>query len=277
MKHILITGGTGGIGKFISKALIEDGYYLSIVGRKQKNFNFMIDEMEIDKNIQFIKADVSDNIQVMEIYNKLNSTRYSLYGLINMAGVQSPIGEFVNNSLDEWSNNMLINLFGTVNMVHGFINIDARLKKNRKIINFSGGGATSPRTNLSAYSISKIGVVKFTEILGLELSNKNMDINVIAPGAINTKMLQEIINAGDSAGNEYNIALKQKKDGGESIHKTVDLCRFLLSTKSNGITGKLLSSIWDDYKNKDFLIRLKKDPNFCTLRRIDGINFENIN
>ena len=273
MKHILITGGTGGIGKFISKALIEDGYYLSIVGRKQKKFNFMIDEMEIDKNIQFIKADVSDHLRVIEIYNELSLSEYQLYGLINMAGVQAPIGEFIDNDMDEWSNNLFINLFGTANMIHGFLNINSQFKQKRKIINFSGGGATSLRTNLSAYSISKIGVVKFTEILASELSNKNLDINAIAPGAINTGMLQEIIDAGQLAGDEYNIAVKTKIDGGESINKTIDLCRFLLSTKSNGISGKLISAVWDKYNEKDFLQKLKNDKDFCTLRRIDQLNY----
>ena len=87
-------------------------------------------------------------------------------------------------------------------------------------------------------------------------------------------MLDEIILAGRKAGKEYKDALLTKKTGGKSVKNIVDLCLYLLSSESDGVSGKLLSAIWDDYKNSTFLKRLKTDADFCTLRRIDMINYD---
>lgn len=146
-----------------------------------------------------------------------------------------------------------------------------------KIINFSGGGATSSRPNFSAYAVSKTAVVRLTEILAEELSEYNIDVNAVAPGVINTGMLDEIVEAGAKAGEEYKRALERSEEGGDSVEKIVDLCRFLISSESDGISGKLISAIWDDYRNPTFSERLRTDSDFCTLRRIDAINFDQIN
>ena len=90
---------------------------------------------------------------------------------------------------------------------------------------------------------------------------------------INTGMLDEIIGAGAQAGDEYERAHKQKSEGGDPIDNIVDLCRFLISSESDGISGKLISAIWDDYKSSEFIERVRIDSNFCPLRRIDSRNY----
>ena len=274
MKHIVITGGSGGVGSKISIALLQKKYFISIVGRNQKNYSKLIKDLKNTSNIQFLKADISKYNEVSDLFKLLFKVKYPLYGLINVAGVQLPIGNFYKNDINQWKKNLSINLLGTVNMCYEFINQESQLPIQRKIINFSGGGATFPRPNFSAYSVSKIGIVKFTEILAKEL--ENIDINVISPGALNTKMLDEVIDAGENAGEEYAESLKRKITGGNSFEKTIDLCDFLLSSRSNKISGKLISAIWDNFNNNEFIERLKKDSNFCTLRRIDSKNFESI-
>ena len=274
MKHVIITGGTGGIGSHIVKALIRDGYYLSIVGRSKSNFNRLIKNIKNKQNIQFCKADISNSQEVVNLFATLKQSEHPLYGIINAAGVQAPIGKFSENKMSEWLDNISINLLGTVNMIHGFMNVKIKGKQYRKIINFSGGGGTSSRPNFSAYAIAKTAVIRMTEILAEELIGNNIDVNAVAPGAINTNMLKEIIDAGPQAGDEYKIAFKRKNNRGGPINKIVDLCRFLISSESNGISGKLISAIWDDYKGSDFIERLRVDSDFCTLRRIDSINYD---
>lgn len=161
-------------------------------------------------------------------------------------------------------------------MIRGAIPLFKKAGKG-KIINFSGGGATSSRSNFSAYAVSKTAVVRLTEILAEEFSRYNIDVNAVAPGAINTGMLDEIIEACAKAGEEYKRALERSREGGDPVEKVVELCRFLISPESDGISGKLISAIWDDYKSETFLERLRRDPDFCTLRRIDAINYDRIN
>lgn len=221
-------------------------------------------------------ADISSTKEVNTLYKVFRESGLTLHALINVAGVQPPIGAFEQLDPDDWDRNLSINLSGTVNMIRGALPF-FKSAEGGKIINFSGGGATSSRPNFSAYAVSKTAVVRLTEILAEELREYNIDVNAVAPGAINTGMLDEIIEAGARAGDEHERARKRKSEGGDPIERIVDLCRFLISSESDGITGKLLSAIWDDYKSTAFLKRLKEDPDFCTLRRIDAINFDHIN
>lgn len=221
-------------------------------------------------------ADISSTKEVNTLYKVFRESGLILHALINVAGVQPPIGAFEQLDPEDWDRNLSINLSGTINMIRGALPF-FKSAESGKIINFSGGGATSSRPNFSAYAVSKTAVVRLTEILAEELREYNIDVNAVAPGAINTGMLDEIIEAGARAGDEHERARKRKSEGGDPIERIVDLCRFLISSESDGISGKLLSAIWDDYKNTAFLERLTEDPDFCTLRRIDAINFDHIN
>ncbi|EKD71378.1 MAG: dehydrogenase [uncultured bacterium] len=146
------------------------------------------------------------------------------------------------------------------------------MKKNRhgKIIILSGGGATKPMPNLSAYAASKAGVVRFAETLAEEVSNFNIDVNSVAPGALNTRLLQEILEAGpEKVGQDfYHASLKQQQSGGTSLDVGAKLCVFLASKESDGITGRLLSAVWDPWQKLPTMIDELKKSDIYTLRRI---------
>jgi len=220
-------------------------------------------------------ADISSAKEVNTLYNEFRESGLTLRALINAAGVQSPIGTFEQLDPEDWNRNISINLFGTVNMIRGALPF-FKSAEGGKIINFSGGGATSSRPNFSAYAVSKTAVVRLTEILDEELRGYKIDVNAVAPGAINTGMLDEIIEADAQAGDEHDKARKLKSEGGDPVEKIVNLCRFLISSESNGISGKLISAIWDNFDDENFISRLKTDDDFCTLRRIDSLNFDQI-
>ena len=113
-----------------------------------------------------------------------------------------------------------------------------------------------------------------TEILASELREDAIDVNAGAPGAVNTDMLDEILNAKDDVTvDEYNSALNRKKNGGDSPDQVTKLCQFLLSSSSNGISGKLISASWDPWDSELFQKKLKSEKDFAMLRRIDDRNF----
>lgn len=110
------------------------------------------------------------------------------------------------------------------------------------------------------------------ESLSLELKNTNIDINSIAPGPLNTKMLDEILQAGPEIVGEdfFNKSLKQKKNGGTPMVNAVKLILFLASSVSNGITGKLISALWDNWEKWPKHIDELSKSDIYTLRRIVG-------
>jgi NAD(P)-dependent dehydrogenase (short-subunit alcohol dehydrogenase family) len=145
-----------------------------------------------------------------------------------------------------------------------------RKSSRGKIILISGGGATKPLPFLSAYAASKAAVVRFGETLAEELRSTEIDVNSVAPGPLNTRMLQEIIDAGpEKVGQEfYDASLKQRESGGTPLEKGASLCLYLASDESNGITGKLISAVWDPWPHfRDYRGDLT-DTDVFTLRRI---------
>jgi NAD(P)-dependent dehydrogenase (short-subunit alcohol dehydrogenase family) len=103
---------------------------------------------------------------------------------------------------------------------------------------------------VSAYAASKAAVVRFAETLAQEVKAFNIDVNCIAPGALNTKMLSEILQAGPQRVGQqfYDAAVAQNNAGGDSPVRAAALAVFLGSSETDGITGKLISAIWDPWE-----------------------------
>ncbi len=200
-----------------------------------------------------------------------------VHALINNAGIYGPKGPTDEVSLDEWRRCLDINLFGTLIPCRAYMR---RLKAaaaadgaaRRKIVNLSGGGATNPMPNISAYAAGKAAVVRLSETLALELAPFGVDVNAVAPGALNTRLLDEVIAAGpDQVGKDfYERSLKQAREGGVPLELGADLCAYLAGPESDGITGRLLSAKWDPWARlaSDYQDRLGPKSDIYTLRRI---------
>lgn len=144
------------------------------------------------------------------------------------------------------------------------------IKQRRgKIINLSGGGAAYPAPHFSAYAASKAAVVRFTETLAEEMKAFNIQVNAIAPGAINTGIQEEVLAAGEIAGEKALAeAKKVRETGGTPPKVPAALAVFLASDESNGLTGKLISAVWDDWKEMGKRFPEIMSTNIYTLRRV---------
>lgn len=142
--------------------------------------------------------------------------------------------------------------------------------ENASIINISGGGATNARPNFSAYASSKSALVRFSECLSEELKESGIRVNCVAPGAMNTAMLDEVVRSGILSAGEKEVAIAKKvlNEGGASMEKVADLLIFLSGDKSRGITGKLISAIWDNWENWPNHLDKLDSKDLYTLRRI---------
>ncbi|HEX5000045.1 MAG TPA: SDR family oxidoreductase, partial [Terriglobia bacterium] len=139
-----------------------------------------------------------------------------------------------------------------------------------KIIQLSGGGATNPLPRISAYAASKAAVVRLAETLAEELRDSHVDVNAIAPGALNTRLLDEVLEAGPAkvGARFYERSLQQKREGGAPLYRGADLAVFLASAASDGITGKLLSAVWDPWERLAEHADELRSTDIYTLRRI---------
>ena len=138
-----------------------------------------------------IRADVSDPAACAAVAEQAGPVT----ALVNNAAITGPVGPADANDWDEWTQAISTNLFGTVLMCRAVLG-GMRERGYGKIVNLSGGGATGPRPNFSAYATAKAGVVRFTETLARELDGTGIDVNAIAPGALNTRMRDDVLNAG---------------------------------------------------------------------------------
>jgi NAD(P)-dependent dehydrogenase (short-subunit alcohol dehydrogenase family) len=145
-----------------------------------------------------------------------------------------------------------------------------RQQRYGKIIALSGGGATAPLPRISAYAASKAAVVRFIETLALEVADDGIDVNSIAPGALNTRLLDQVIDAGpDVVGADFfGRMVREKERGGTPLETGAELVRFLASAASDGITGRLISAVWDDWRHMPDLRDRLATSDVYTLRRI---------
>jgi NAD(P)-dependent dehydrogenase (short-subunit alcohol dehydrogenase family) len=272
-RNAIVTGGSQGFGRAIVEAFVREGanvLFCARDGESLARFEQKLKESaRAGQRILAQACDVSSASDSEELFRRADDELGALHILINNAGVYGPKGPSEEVAWDEWCRCIEINLYGTLIPCRHAI---SRFKKSGagKIINLSGGGATNPLPNISAYAASKAAVVRLTETLAEELRKWHIDVNAIAPGALNTRLLDEVLEAGpDKVGAEFYLrAVKQSQDGGVPLDLGADLCVYLATDQSNGITGKLISAKWDPWRS---LHTHKDDLNstdIYTLRRI---------
>jgi NAD(P)-dependent dehydrogenase (short-subunit alcohol dehydrogenase family) len=269
----IITGASEGLGKTIARTFVSEGASVFVCSRSSQQ----LEELRVElarsaSSTQIIAAEVADvskQDNVEQLVKMALGAFPQLHILVNNAGVYGPFGDVEKVDWMEWVKTIEINLYGSVLMCREVL---PHLKKNRygKIIQLSGGGATKPLPHISAYAASKAAIVRFVETLAEEAREDHIDVNAIAPGALNTRLLDEVLKAGpEKVGSKYyNSAVKQKQEGGAPLEKAAALAAFLASERSDGITGKLLSAVWDPW---DSLIEHVDD-----LERTDVYNLRRI-
>lgn len=269
-KVCLITGAGRGIGETIALTFANQGGTLVLCSRTIEELEKLAAQTEAAGSLTMaFQVDVSDFDQVSDMVRRTVSRFGRIDVLVNNAGVYGPIGEIWKNDLTDWRKAVATNLFGSVHCIQAVVPHMIRSRRGR-IVNVAGGGEGAfPR--FSAYACSKSAVVRLTETLAEELKAYNIQINAIAPGPVNTRLLDQVLAAGEDAGAYYERAKKQKASGGVVPEKAAKLALFLASDVSNGLTGRLLSAVWDDWENLD--IESIINSSLYQVRRIDGLRF----
>jgi 3-oxoacyl-[acyl-carrier protein] reductase len=272
-ENAIITGGTLGLGLVIVREFLKEGANVLFCARDRDAVSSLQGKLtqllRTGQKLVGLSCDVSSPSEVEKMFAQFVNEFGVPHVLVNNAGVYGPKGPSEDVNWQDWMRAVEINLYGTLLPCRAAIPL---MKKNGrgKIINLSGGGATNPLPRLSAYAAAKAAVVRLTETLAEELREFGIEINTIAPGALNTRLLEEVLEAGPETVGEtfYKKSLQQAKEGGVPLEKGARLCVFLASKASNGITGKLISAQWDPWENLQLHLGEIVNSDIYTLRRI---------
>ena len=273
-RSALITGGNQGLGLAIARAFVDAGANVAICARDGALLERAAEELAARRTIKgqrglALIGDVSKREDVERITMLALAEFPDLQILVNNAGVYGPMGPSESVDWDAWVQAMEINVFGSILMCRALVP-HFRAQRYGKIIQLSGGGATNPLPRLSAYAASKAAIVRFAESLALEVKDDGIDVNSVAPGALNTRMMNELIEAGPAAvGQAFFERMKRIADeGGTPLEKGAALTVFLASAASDGITGRLLSAVWDPWADLPQYREQLDRSDVYTLRRI---------
>ena len=264
--RIVITGSSSGIGRALAERLLAHGHEVwglarrdqsDLAGRQPGRFHAT-------------HCDVADWARVSAAEREIGAVWPAIDGLVTCAGLQGAIGRATAVDPREWSATVRTNLEGTYYAIRAFHAALRRSARRSKVVCFSGGGASKARPNFSAYAAAKTAIVRLVETIAEEDRDAPFDINTVAPGAINTRMTDGIIAAGPAVAgqSEYASALKQKQTGDAPMEKAIDLVEWLLSPASDGVSGRLISAVWDPWMEFAGPAAVLRDREIYTLRRV---------
>ena len=219
-RNTIVTGGSQGLGRAIVEAFVREGANVLLCAREEGPAADLANHCQSEaplpgQRVLAHRCDVSSESEVTALFRAADASLGELHVLVNNAGIYGPKGPTDEVSFEEWRRCVDINLYGTLLPCRAAM---PRFRRSGygKIVNLSGGGATNPMPNISAYAASKAAVVRLTETLAL--------------GA--------------------------------------DLCVYLASAQSDGVTGKLLSAKWDPWPTLHERIADLNATDIYALRRI---------
>ena len=252
-RHAIITGASQGLGRAIAEAYVAAGASVLLCARDgalaAEVAETLRSQASTRQRIESMRADVAVADEVDALVARALTLFPRVEILVNNAGIYGPMGSIETVDWPAWVRAIEINLLGSVLCCRAIL---PHMKAQRygKIVQLSGGGATQPLPNISAYAASKAAIVRFAESLALEVADFRIDVNAVAPGALQTRLLDELLaNAPETIGEAFYHRMAKLKDGGATpLEVGAGLCVFLGASVSDGITGKLLSAHWDPWR-----------------------------
>jgi NAD(P)-dependent dehydrogenase (short-subunit alcohol dehydrogenase family) len=265
-KVAIVTGAGRGLGRAIAIKYANEGARTVLVSRTGAELRETASQMQGSSHA--FEADVSDEMQVGRLVERVVSELGTIDILVNNAGTIDPVGPAFSVTGAEWTHSIRVNLFGTFYCTQSVLPT-LIAKKRGKIINIAGAGE-GPLPNFSAYAASKSAIIRFTETLAEEIRTYNVDVNAMAPGGILTRMTERIYRAGELSGErELGRARAIMDSGGVPLDVPAELALFLASSDSDGLTGKIISAVHDDWKSFGNN-RSLTESDMYTMRRVDS-------
>jgi len=232
-KTVLVTGASRGIGKAILESF--DNEYLIIgTGTSESSVQSILENLK-SMNIEgeSFKLDLGDRDSIKELTSLLDSKEIYPDILINNAGITRD-NIMLRMKDEEWDNVIDVHLNGQYLLIKSFIK---KMVKNRwgRIINISSTSAVLGNKGQANYAAAKAGIEAMSRSLARELGSRNINVNCVAPGFIETDMTKEILD-----GNEDFLASQIPLGRLGKPNEIAEVVNFLTSEQANYITGQII-------------------------------------
>ena len=260
---IFIISITSDIGTALAERYAKKGY--KIIGTYRSTNN--LDKLKKIPNSHLFYCDLSNKTSVRNFIEEYKKLGVEWDTFISCPGTQKPIGNFFNCDFDKWSNSIHINAIEQLRVLHELY----LLRNKNKISNvvfFAGGGTNNAFPNYSAYTVSKIMLIKMCELIDSE--TKSLNTFIIGPGMTKTKMHYETLNEGKEKAGEANYnktAEFMKNEDGTSMEDIFRCIEWLCEQGKEVAGGRNFSVVYDKWGNEKLTEILKSNFNLYKLRR----------
>ena len=236
MAVALITGGTRGIGKAIAIKLSKEGYDIAINYRKEsEELNNLKDEIEKNNvKCELVQGDVANFEDTERFVREVVEKLGSIDVLVNNAGITKDM-LLMRMKHDDFMQVIDTNLVGTFNVTKNVIGYMMKARSGN-IVNISSVVGISGNSGQTNYSASKAGIIGFTKSLAKEVASRNIRVNAVAPGFIETSMTDCLK---DEIKDEISKNIPLKRIG--KPEDVANVVKFLVSNESSYITGQVIN------------------------------------
>lgn len=265
-RRIVVVGATGGIGSAIVDQLLHAGAHVLATGRDRAALERLAGAGASTRVLDLDDASAPAGLAAAA------GERFSgaLDGLVIATGSAKPIGPTRTVDLAVLERALRTQLVGALALVQACAELlDAG--DSPSVVLFSGGGATAPLPRYTAYALAKVATVRLVENLALE--EPAWKVNAVAPGFVATHIHDATLAAGPGLAGAYHDETVSRLEEAVPPTAAAALVVFLLSGESEGISGRLISAAWDDWRDEGVRALLREDDSFGRLRRIDRQQF----
>jgi NAD(P)-dependent dehydrogenase (short-subunit alcohol dehydrogenase family) len=239
MKHtvVLITGALTGIGRAAALAFAKEGSRIVVSGRHEEAGQALTTELRaLGAEAEFIRADVRHDDELRELVDRTVARFGRLDAAVNTAGTEGHPGPVTEQSVESYASTFDTNVLGTLLSMKHELRV-MRAQGSGSIINISSTYGHVGASGASVYSASKHAVEGLTKSAALEAAGSGVRVNAVAPGPIETAMLNRFTGSAErKAGLVAGVPLQRAGEPGEIANAIV----FLASGKSSFTTGQVL-------------------------------------
>lgn len=222
------------------------------------------------QGIEMIQCDLGDKASADQAVRQLARFGKNWEVLVICPGTLNPIGNFAEIDRDEWENSVAINFTRQMRLLQGLLPMRGEATETGPtVVLFAGGGVNSAPVNYSAYTVSKIALIKMAELLDGELPD--VCVSVIGPGWVDTKIHQETLAAGKRAGVNLDRTKEILASGNLTPMKDVlDCCEWVIASPRSAVGGRNISVAHDRWRDQALTHRLQAEKDMYKLRRADN-------